>query len=320
MIITEKILIIICAVAVAMVAAVFLISYVVYRVAFYSPYKGQNDMENLPDGEQFEQNRDLIVSAVRKLASLPFERVEVTSNDGLKLVGRLYRGKIGAPVDICFHGYRGTGMKDFSMGGAFLIESGHNVIIVDERGCGESEGRTISFGINERKDAVVWCKKAAEIFGKECKIVLFGVSMGATTVLMALGEEDLPKNVICAVADCPFDSPSDIIKTVCRMRKYTVGMSYPFVKFGARVFGKFDLEETSAAQAVKRAKIPALIMHGECDKFVYPEKSERIRVANLDMIKRITFPLAGHGLSFLYGKERYVKEFENFLKECGAVE
>ena len=262
MIITEKILIIICAVAVAMVAAVFLISYVVYRVAFYSPYKGQNDMENLPDGEQFEQNRDLIVSAVRKLASLPFERVEVTSNDGLKLVGRLYRGKIGAPVDICFHGYRGTGMKDFSMGGAFLIESGHNVIIVDERGCGESEGHTISFGINERKDAVVWCEKAAEIFGKECKIVLFGVSMGATTVLMALGEEDLPKNVICAVADCPFDSPSDIIKTVCRMRKYTVGMSYPFVKFGARVFVNENSAEIIPAAPLAPPVVP-LSSHGD---------------------------------------------------------
>ena len=291
-----------------------------YRVAFYSPYKGQNDLENLPQGKQFEENAELIVSAVKKLDALPFERVGITSFDGLKLVGRLYRGKIGAPVDICFHGYRGTGMKDFSMGGASLIEAGHNVIIVDERGCGESEGHTISFGINERKDAVDWCKKAVEIFGAECKIVLFGVSMGATTVLMALGEEALPKNVLCAVADCPFDSPSDIIKTVCRIRKYPVGISYPFVKIGARVFGKFDLKETSAAQAVKRAKIPALIMHGECDDFVYPEKSERIRVANPDMIKRLTFPLAGHGLSFLYGKERYLKEFENFLKKCGAAE
>ena len=292
---------------------VLVASFITYYLAFYSPHKGQNDIENLPQGEQFEENRELMIAAIKKLDAVPFERVEVTSFDGLKLVARMYRGEEGAPVDICLNGYRGNGIKDFSMGGAALIELKHNVIIVDQRATGESEGHTITFGIKERKDARTWCEKAVEIFGKDCDIVLFGVSMGATTALMALGD-NLPENVICAIADCPFDSPSDIIKTVCRIRKYPVWLCYPLLKLGALVFGKFKLEQTSASEEVRKATRPALIIHGECDKFVYPEKSERIRVANPDKVTRITFPEAGHGLSFLYGKERYLTEAENFIE------
>lgn len=300
-------------VAVLIFAAVAVI-YVTYRLAFHSPQKGQNEIDNLPQGEEFEKNRNVIVSAVKKFDEREYETVEVVSFDGLKLCGRLYRGNVGAPVDLCFHGYRGLGIRDFSMGGLALINEGHNVIIVDQRACGKSQGKTITFGINERKDVLSWCKKATELFGKDCEIVLFGISMGATSVLMA-SSDNLTENVRCIIADCPFDDPSDIIKTVCKERKYPIKILYPFIKAGARLFGGFDLEETTASKEVKKSKVNILIVHGEADKFVLPEKSQSIRDAAPEKIKRITFPYAEHGLSFMYDKKRYVFEINKFIAE-----
>ena len=71
---------------------------------------------------------------------------------------------------------------------------GHNLLLIDERAHGRSEGRTITFGIQERWDVESWARFAVERFGADVQIILYGVSMGAATVLMAAGL-DLPENV-----------------------------------------------------------------------------------------------------------------------------
>ncbi|BDP53469.1 hypothetical protein EfmJHP35_13930 [Enterococcus faecium] len=74
-------------------------------------------------------------------------------------------------------------------------DMGYNVLVPDARGHGKSEGDYIGFGWPERKDYVQWINKVLENNGKSQEIVLYGVSMGAATVMMTSGEK-LPDNVI----------------------------------------------------------------------------------------------------------------------------
>lgn len=127
---------------------------------------------------------------------MPCERVWITSHDGKKLFGRLYEIKKNAPIVLCFHGYRSFGLRDFCTSVSCFGEMGYNVLVVDERAQGESEGHTMTMGLKEERDCEEWIRYAINRFGTDCRIALAGVSMGGSVVLMASGAE-LPDNVKC---------------------------------------------------------------------------------------------------------------------------
>ena len=293
---------ILCVLAAIVLAA----SYAIYRFAFYSPNAKQNNDENLMDTEQMNAFRDTTLGMIRSLNERPFERVYITSHDGLRLSGRYYHMRDGAPLDICFHGYRGTPSRDFSGGTNIVFSQGNNLLMIEERAHCTSEGHTITFGVKERYDCVDWVNYAVERFGKDTKIIICGISMGAATVLMA-SELGLPENVRGIVADCPYTSPKAIIKKVCRDMKVPADAAFPFVWLAARLFGGFDLNAADAADAVKHARIPILLIHGEADHFVPCEMGREIAANNPGMTELHTFPGAGHGLSYLVDTERYTE-------------
>ena len=136
--------------------------------------------------------------------------------------------------------------------------------------------------------------------------------MGAATVLMASGLA-LPDNVKGIVADCPYSVPMDIILHVGKRNPLPQWLIRPFVFIGAKVFGNFSLRETDALQAVKHAKVPILILHGEADAFVPAFMSEQAWQANPAMVTRVTFPGADHALSYLSDTPRYRQIARDFV-------
>ena len=286
-----------------------MLAYYCYRRIFYAAPKKKNGPIKLPSGEQYEVNRDKMLSLIDEMRAIPFETVYITSFDGLNLAGRYYHVKDGAPVHIQFHGYKGWAYRDFCGGNKLARERGCNTLVVDQRAHGMSEGNTISMGINERFDCLSWINYICERFGRDVKIVISGVSMGATTVLMTAGL-GLPENVIGIIADCPYSSPKEIIMKVCSDMKLPARLMYPFVRLGAKLYGHFDLEVADAAEAVCHAKVPILLIHGEDDRFVPCSMSqkifERFKEANPDGNMLLeTFPGAGHGISFMEDEVRY---------------
>lgn len=299
-------------IACLVLAVIFGGAYYAYRVAFYSP---ANDRDRIPStrGPQYDPYREEMARIYHQLNDRPCEFVTITSHDGLTLSGRYYHIRDGAPLDIGFHGYRSSCMTDFSGGSELSFQLGHNVLLVDQRAHGKSEGRTITFGIQERRDCLSWVQYAVERFGKDVKIVLYGISMGGATVLMASGM-DLPENVRGIIADCPYSSAMDIILHVGQKMPIPNWLIRPFVKLGARVYGGFDVEETNAREAVKNAKVPILIIHGESDGFVPCEMSD-IAEENSGLVVRHTFPNADHGISYLVDTPRYRQVITEFMEK-----
>jgi len=298
----------------SLVIAVFAAIYAVYRFAFYSPRGNQNDIHNLPTGEQYDREVDRMRAMVERLAVIPYESVSIVSHDGLRLQGMYYHFKDGAPLDIGFHGYRSTAVRDFCGGAVMGMEAGHNVLLVKQRGCCDSEGHTISFGVKEQRDCLSWINYAIERFGKDTQIVLYGVSMGAFTVLCASGLE-LPDNVKGVIADSPFSTPIDIIQTVAADMGIPKGVVKPLAVAAARVFGRFDLHGASAVEAVKKAKVPILIIHGEDDRFVPCHMGRAIYEACPEKAELITFPGAGHAISYLVDEPRYKNAINEFWQK-----
>ena len=285
----------------------------IYRIAFYSREKGR--IENpraVPEGEQYQAIREQMLALVDELEQRQAQRWEIRSRDGLKLSARFYIGKKGAPLEICFHGYRGSAIRDFCGGSKIAFKNGHHMLLVDQRAHGRSEGKCITFGVKERYDCLDWARYAVERLGAGTEVFLSGVSMGAATVLMA-SELPLPENVRGIVADCPYSSPEEIIETVGRRAGLPMGLCMPLVRMTARLRCGFSLGESSAREAVRRAKAPILILHGEDDRFVPCEMSREIAAAGRN-IQLENFPGAGHGLSYLADTPRYERIVEEFQR------
>lgn len=294
---------------------ILLISYLTYRKAFYSSPKRKEDIRNIPKSEQYAKGRPFMLGLIDEMEPRPFEQVYIESFDGLRLSARYYHLAEGAPVQIQFHGYRGTAIRDFCGGNKLARDMGHNTLVVDQRAHGKSEGKTICFGIKEKYDCLAWANYATKRFG-DVPIILSGVSMGGATVLMA-SELDLPENVRCIVADCPYSSPKEIIASECKKMGIPPRLGMPFVKLGARIFGNLRLSG-SAEEAVKNTRVPILIIHGEADRFVPCEMSRKIFSANPEMITLETFPDAAHGISYILEPERYEKITRRFMEKCGV--
>lgn len=293
-------------------AAVLPVAYAVYRMAFYSPSKTQNDDLHLMPGEQMDALRDTAISMIKIQAARPFETVSIRSRDGLTLCGRYFHQRDGAPLGICFHGYRGTPNRDFSGGTSLYRDAGFNLLMVEQRAHCRSEGHTITFGVMERYDCLDWVTYAVSRFGPDVPIVLAGISMGAATVLMA-SALPLPENVCGIVADAPYTSPRAIIRKVCGDLRVPPDLAFPFLRLGARLYGGFDVTQGDAAEAVTHSKVPILLIHGEDDRFVPCAMSRAIAAAAPETVELHTFPGAGHGLSYLVDRPRYERIVRAFF-------
>jgi len=253
---------------------------------------------------------------INKFDAIPSEWVTITAKDGTVLKARYHQIKKGAPLHIQFHGYRGSSSRDFC-GGAMLAQSrGHNTLVVEQRAHGKSGGHTVTFGIKEKYDCVDWVRFVIGIFGEDVKILLGGVSMGAATVLMAAGLDELPHQVKAITADCGYSSPEAIIRKVCRDRGIPDAVGYPFLRLGARLYGGFSLKDGGAVDAVKRAKVPIMIMHGDADDFVPYSMAEELFAACVGEKYLLTIPRAGHGLAYFYDTERYTNEVAAFKQRA----
>lgn len=301
----------------AVVAALILAgAYYAYRIAFFNEKK-DDDIYHVPKSEQYQKQAERMRAAVREMDAIAYEQVYITARDGLKLAGRYYHLADGTPLQIQMHGYRGNALRDFCGGHKLARKMGQNTLVIDQRAHGKSDGHVITFGVKERYDCLDWIHYAVERFGPETPVFLAGVSMGAATVIMA-SELELPKNVAGILADCPYSAPGKIIRKVCKDMNLPPKLAYPFVSLGARIYGKFHLEEASAEAAARHAKVPILIIHGEDDRFVPCEMSAHIRQANPQMVTLETFPEAGHGLSYLLDSKRYEALVRSFSDKCLA--
>ena len=298
------------------IAAVIVISYVCYALAFKRQKSGKNDFFDFEENGALVPYKEDIRTGSENLANHPHERVYTTSHDGLKLSAEFYPVPGADLTEIQFHGYRSSAKSDFACGGYEAIRKNHNLLLVDHRAHGESEGKTISFGVLERFDCLAWVDYLNQRLGTDVDIMLFGVSMGAATVLMA-SELKMPENVRLIVADCSYSSPEAIIRRVIRDMHLPPTLAFPFVRLGGKLFGGFDISSVSPVSAVAKATVPTLIIHGEADSFVPVEMSREIYASLASDQRQIAlFPGADHGISFLVDKERYLDTVKKFTAEA----
>ena len=232
-------------------------------------------------------------------------------SDSLRLHGKLFKNS-GTKYALVCHGY--TSKAKHMAGFVNKFHSlGYNVLAVDARAHGDSEGTKIGMGWVERFDVIEWIKYIISL-EPDAQIILHGVSMGASTVLMASGEE-LPKNVKAIIADCGYTSEWDEFRQeadVLHIPWFPVLNASSAI---SKVRDGYDFKQASAVEQVKKSSIPTLFIHGSKDELVpYGMLNELYSAANCEK-EILTIQGAGHALSSSVAPELYWNTVETFLKK-----
>ncbi len=304
--------------AAGVISLIFFIgTFICFKMCFWgAPKKKENALEFLiPDGSVYLPYRDEMIESAKETRELPFTEMSVVSHDGLTLRGKFYEYTNDAAIEIMFPGYRGNARRDLCGGAKRCFAAGHSSLIVDQRGCGFSDGHVVSFGINESRDCLRWVDAVIKARGEDCKIILTGVSMGAATVLLAAGSGKLPPNVIGVVADCGFSSAEEIIRIVMKKMGVPVKLLYPFVRLGGMIYGHFDINDARVAEAVRRIEVPVFFAHGDDDRYVPYFMGEDNYKACRSKKMLLTAPGTAHGLAYYADKELYINELKSFFAE-----
>ena len=260
---------------------------------------------------------DRIINGIEWISNCEQKHVEIKSYDNIKLFGTLIEPKEKTNnTVILFHGWTSRGFFDFSCIIKMYHENGFNVLMPNQRAHGMSGGKYTCFGVKERYDVISWCDYVISLYGENCKIVIEGISMGASTVLMASGLNDLSPCVKGIIADCGFTSAADQFTHVLK-KDYHLP-PFPFLYTAnllTYMIADFGFWDVNAAEEVKKSELPLLIIHGEDDDFVPVKFGRQIYEASASKNKQIiTVPKARHGMSYFNDEEHCKSVLENFLK------
>ncbi len=259
--------------------------------------------------------KDEILQGVSWLRVQQVRQLYVESYDGLRLHAQFVPRRNARGTVLFFHGYRSSWAIDFAIALPFYHAQGYNLLITDERAHGASAGRFITFGVRERYDVLSWVTYAGQMLGQEHPLFLAGLSMGATTVLMA-SCFDFPANVRGIVADCGFTEPYAILKHVLHtyLPHLPAGPALAVTGAATRLAAGFGLREASTLDAVAHAKYPILFVHGQADTFVPCRMTQQNYDACSSPKQLVLVENAEHGRSYLTDRPRVQSALEDFLE------
>lgn len=257
-----------------------------------------------------EEHKD----ALRQWLYQSADDIYLRSFDGLLLHAHYLPAKemINHRFVIICHGYK---CKASDMAGAakHFWNQGYHVLCPDARGHGSSEGGYIGMGWTERRDLLKWIRYLLRK-DEEASIALYGVSMGAATVMMASGER-LPDGVKAIVEDCGYTSAWEEFR-------YQLGQSFhlpafPFLYTASlisRLRYGYGFREASARRQVGKNKVPMLMIHGDADDFVPFAMLDKLWRSATGKKEKLVIRGAGHAKSEQTAPQQYWDTIDAFLE------
>lgn len=245
----------------------------------------------------------------------PFQTVAIQSRDNLRLVGHYLPCSQAKRTVLLLHGWRGSWERDMCPFGPFLQEQRCNLLFVEQRGHGASQGEYLGFGVLERYDCLAWVHYLQKREPEGQPIYLLGCSQGATTVLMASGF-GLPEQVRGIIADCGFLSPEEQIATTLRDWWHLPKQPFLFVADPiCRHRAGYSYRDYSTLEAMKTNRTPVLFVHGSEDRFVPVSNTLRNYQACRAEKELLLVKGARHIQSYLLGGDQYRERLRAWFRK-----
>ena len=235
--------------------------------------------------------------------------IDIKSFDGINLHAMFISHPKEKGVIILEHGYRSTKERDLYSSLYNYYNMGYSLLICDNRGCGKSGGKYITFGYYESRDLDKWVDYIYK--RHKCKILLAGISLGASSVLMVNN-----KHVKGMLVDSGYTSAYHEIKYCIRHYFHILPFIFmPMICLYVRLLIGFRLKKCNVLINLGNINIPILFVHGMSDDFVPHQNT--IQQYNFYNGKKeiLLIPNATHGMGYLVDEETYLNKIKQFLKK-----
>ena len=237
------------------------------------------------------------------------EDIEITSKDGLKLKGEYFNFGYDRAA-LILAGRAETVLYCYYFAELFQ-KAGCNVIVVDPRACGLSEGKYTTAGMKEGEDAGLWIDYIHERYGIE-KFFIHGICVGsAEAIYVAAAHQAYLKGII-------LEGPYSAFYKVLLMRTKNHGKpTFPVCLQMAMLYKKLagvNVFKNKPIEEIKKVEVPALFLCGREDKSNSPDDFELIYNACGSAKKKfVWFDHGAHSHLRIVNLEKYDSEVIDFI-------
>ena len=236
-------------------------------------------------------------------------------NDGLNLYAEFY--DLGGEHTVFVIPGRTEGLR---YGYYFAIpyaERGFNVMVIDQRAHGESDGVWNSIGFHEHRDVICWAEMLRERFGVK-SILLHGICIGSACGLYALTSPTCPENLKGLVADGMYPNFYESFKNHMIEFKKPTFMVMDMINWWQKYYTGFDMK-TGPADVIHGYDKPFLMLHGRADLYSLPTEAQKIFDKCPSEEKAIVWFEGGiHSRLRYQDKERYDGAIADFIDRAFA--
>lgn len=242
-----------------------------------------------------------------------------TVNDGLNLYGEYY--DFGS--DRCAVILSGR-TETLKYGYFFAIpysRCGCNVLVLDPRAHGKSDGTYNTVGFEESKDTVAWLRYMTDTFGIR-SFVLHGICIGSAAGILALTKENAPDTVEGIVAEGMFVNFGESVKNHMKERKKSTFIAFDLTDMWMKRYTGHSMK-IGPIDYIDSLRVPLLMLHSKEDLYSTPENAEKLyEKAGSDEKRLVWFDHGRHSMLRITDTERYdnaIKEFLTVLNERKKV-
>ena len=261
-------------------------------------YLDKDIVDFLPNEEIKNKYLEQIDEQVDWYTKVAKTNLQIESYDGYKLDATLLHINDEHRYMILVHGFSSDRYILLKQAYEFA-KRGFNILMFDQRAYGKSEGEYTTFGFKEHLDLIQWINTLKEL-DASAKIGLYGVSMGAVSVMLALGTK-LDNAVCFAVEDSGYASLE---------AQLSYSLSKHQVRFKNLVF---SFEDVKASEALKRNDIPICFVHAKDDEVVLYDNASELYYANHG--KKAIYPISSSGHAYACYEDDYFDDLMEFIEK-----
>ena len=181
---------------------------------------------------------------------------------------------------------------------------GFNVLLIDSRAHGLSEGDFNTAGFEESKDVLAWAKIVYETFAPR-SIMFHGICVGAAAGIFALSNDDCPEYIDGIVVEGLFTNFGESLKNHMIERKKPTFLTCQFINMWMKHYTGHNMN-FGPIDVISKINKPIMFLHGHQDFYSLPKHAQEMFDLCPAEIKMITwFDEGTHSLLRPVNKEQY---------------
>lgn len=268
--------------------------------------------EDIPDNLGDDSKKMYATGGEWAQKNAPYKKDIHIVRDGLNLYGEYY--DFGHDKTVIILSGRTENRK---YGYYFAIpyaEYGCNVVVLDPRAHGKSDGEFNTVGFEESRDLIAWIEHLKESHGVK-SIVLHGICIGAAGGMLALTADNAPECVDGIVTEGMFANFSESVKNHLIEQKRPVFILLDLIdKWMVHYTG--HSMKYGPINVIDKMDKPLLMLHSKEDTYSTPEYAKKLFELAKSNNKRIVwFEHGRHSMLRITDTELYDSSIKEFLNE-----